>query len=549
VPVAAAGLLVGLGLTVGATDSTSAGAATAHTTDAPAVVFTVPTAFGHGYRHGAVPRRIREVGGVDVLGHVPADGAGRVSHRPSRLDVRYGGGLTAGNLVHAGVTTGHPELYLVFMGSQWGTPSTGPGGRISFSGDPDGLAPALQTLYAGIGTGGERWSGTMTQYCDGAPVGATDCEEGDSQIPYPTGGVLAGVWYDDSTAATTEEAAGLSGHQLAAEAEAAATHFGNDNQASNRDTQYVIASPPGTDPDGWDDQVDGYCAYHDDTHDPSIDGGGPVSGPIVAFTNLPYVPEAGYECGAGDLNTPGTLDGATEAASHEYAETVTDQFPETDPGPGWMDTEGEEVADLCAYVTTGPGAVFNLTMGDGTEAVQGLWSNAADGGAGACSDGGPDYTYTASVTGMSPTSATAGSVVTIRGQNLGTASAVLFDGVPGVITSDSPAAVAATVPVTAPNGVVTVVTSYGTVVTAKPFHVAPSLTGAVPTTVAPGGRLTLTGSGLGAVKSVVVGGRKAAIVSDVIGQIVVRVSAKATSGPVEVTTKYGSASLTTVTVS
>ena len=82
-------------------------------------------------------------------------------------------------------------------------------------------------------------------------------------------------------------------------------HFGNTDQASNRDAQYVIVSPTGTDPDGWENRVDGYCAYHDDTHDPSIDGGGAVSGPILAFTNLPYVPDAGADCGAGMVNDPG----------------------------------------------------------------------------------------------------------------------------------------------------------------------------------------------------------------------------------------------------
>ena len=243
-----------------------------------------------------------------------------------------------------------------------------------FSGDPDGYAPALQTLYAGMGTDGETWSGTMTQYCDGTTVGATSCQQGDAMIPYPTADVLAGVWYDSSTTATDEETAGLTEHQIAAEAEDAATYFGNTDQASNRDTQYVIASPTGTDPDGWDDPVDGYCAYHDDSHDASIDGGGPVSGPIIAFTNLPYVPDAGYDCGAGLVNDPGTLDGATSAASHEFAETITDQFPERDPVPGWIDAGGSEIADLCAYVTSGPGAMFNLTLATGTVTVQGLWS-------------------------------------------------------------------------------------------------------------------------------------------------------------------------------
>ena len=185
----------------------------------------------------------------------------------------------------------------------------------------------------------------------------------------------------------------------------------------------------------------GYCAYHDDTHDTSIDGGGAVPGPTVAFTNLPYVPDAGFDCGAGDLNTPGTLDGATEAASHEYAETVTDQFPESDPAPGWMDSRGEEVADLCAYLATGPGAMFNLAMADGTVAVQGIWSNEADGGVGSCSDGSPVYTYTPRADAVSPLRAPVGAPVTVTGENLGTATAVEFDGTPGTITSDSPTAV------------------------------------------------------------------------------------------------------------
>ena len=302
----------------------------------------------------------------------------------------------------------------MFMGDQWGNESTS-GGQVQFSGDPDGLAPALQTLFAGLGTGGEQWSGIMTQYCDGAAVGATVCTEGDTQIPHPTGGVLVGTWYDDSStgpaSATAQEAAGLTGHELAAEAEAAASHFGNTDQASNRDTQYVIVSPTGTNPDGWNDPRSGYCAYHDDTHDASIDGGGAASGPIVAFTNLPYVPDAGNYCGAGTVTSPGALDGATEAASHEYAETVTDQFPEGNPAPGWINPGGAEVGDLCAYVSGGPGGMFELALGDGSVVVQGIWSNRAGG----CSDGESDYTYTPTISTVGPATGIAGSSVTITG--------------------------------------------------------------------------------------------------------------------------------------
>jgi serine protease len=546
-PIAGAALL--LGLTGAAASATPAGAAGAAGSPGaqPSVVLTVPTALHHGYRHGAVPRETRDVSGVEALGYalqVP----GHQSARAASKLVRYGGGLTAGDLTAAGVTTGPPQVYLVFMGDQWGTESTS-GGQVHFSGDPDAFAPALQTLYAGLGTGGEQWSGTMTQYCDGAAFGATVCSEGDTQIPYPTGGVLAGIWYDNSASgpnsATAQETAGLTGHQLAAEAEAAASYFGNSDQASNRDTQYVIVSPTGTNPDGWTDPRGGYCAYHDDTHDGSIDGGGAVGGPIVAFTNLPYVPDAGADCGAGTVTSPGTLDGATEAASHEYAETITDQFPEGNPVPGWINTGGEEVGDLCAYVSTGPGAMFDLALGDGNVVVQGIWSN-KDGG---CSDGEANYTYTPTLAKFGPASGTAGSSVTVTGTNLGTATSVLFGGVPGSVTSDTPGAVTATVPVGAVSGPVTVDTTFGDVTSTTAFHVAPSITSFAPTVTTRGATLAITGSGLSAAKKVVVGGKKAVITSDSATQIDVTVGPKAVSGSVSVTTKYGTASLAGLTIS
>jgi serine protease len=540
VPIVGAGLLVGLSLT--AVAAPPAGAAGSPGVQ-PSVVLSVPTAQHHGYRHGAVPRETRDVSGVEALGSVPQV-PGQAARASGGTLVRYGGGLTAGGLSGAGVTTGPPKVYLVFMGQQWGTESIS-GGQYLFSGDPAGLAPALQTLYAGLGTGGEQWSGIMTQYCDGAAVGATVCNEGDTQIPYPTGGVLAGTWYDDSGTATGQETAGLTGHQLAVEAEAAASYFGNTDQASNRDTQYVIVSPTGTNPDGWADPRTGYCAYHDDTHDGSIDGGGAVGGPIVAFTNLPYVPDAGADCGAGTVTSPGTLDGATEAAAHEYAETVTDQFPEGNPVPGWITKGGAEVGDLCAYVSTGPGAMFDLALGDGSVAVQGIWSNKDD----ACSDGEGNYTYTPTISKVAPASAAAGTSVTVSGTNLGTATAVLFGGVAGTIGSDAPGVVTATVPTGAVDGTVTVDTTFGNVTSTTAFHVAPTITSFAPTVATRGGTLVLTGSGLGSAKKVLVGGKKAAIMSDTPTEIDVKVGARAVSGSVSVTTKYGTAGLGGLTIS
>jgi hypothetical protein len=521
------------------------GAATSVTS--PAQTLTVPTARHHRYRHGAVPRRTRDVGGVQAL-HAesaalsPVGTAALPARRAGRKLLTYGGGLTSGGLVGAGVTTGQPRVYLVFMGGQWGSASTDGAGREVFSGDPSALAPALQEFFGGLGTNGETWSGVMTQYCDGAAVGAASCTQGDAMIPHPTGGVLAGVWYDSSASATSQEAAGLTGNQLAAEAEAAATRFGNTDQTSNRDTQYVIVSPTGTDPDGWNNPTTGYCAYHDDSHDPSITGGGPVAGPIVAFTNLPYVPDAGASCGAGSVNVPGTLDGATEAASHEYAETITDQFPEANPPGGWSNASGAETGDLCAYVSApAVGPAFDLVLATGTVAVQGTWSNRANGGKGACSDGEPDFVFVPSISSVAPKWAPAGTAVTIAGANLGGASSVTFAGTPAAVVADTPFAVTAIVPAGAANGVVTVVSPLGTVSSTTVFTVVPSITSFSPASAPRGGTVTITGSGLGAAKKVSIGGKKAVVISDTPTAIVATVPARASTGSVVVVGKHGKA--------
>ena len=105
----------------------------------------------------------------------------------------YGGGVDG-----IGVTTGHPQVYLIFWGSQWGTSSTGGDGYVHLSGDPAGMAPRLQALFGGVGTNSELWSGVMTQYCEGVSAGATSCASTTAHVAYPTGGALAGVWVDTS---------------------------------------------------------------------------------------------------------------------------------------------------------------------------------------------------------------------------------------------------------------------------------------------------------------------------------------------------------------
>jgi hypothetical protein len=311
------------------------------------------------YRHGVVPmlgRLVSRSGSV---------GGGNLS---------YQGGVGG-----AGVVTGAPHVYLVFWGSQWGQQRTDSRGDVTLSGDSAGMAPDLQEFMKGLGTVGESWSGVMTQYCQGVSTGAQACPAGAAHVSYPTGGVLAGVWVDESTFAPLW----ATGHQLGQEAMSASAHFGNTSETSDRNVQYVIISPTGTHPDGFNTPISKFCAWHDSTGDLSLTGG-PVSSPYgqVQFTNLPYVTDAGASCGQGFVNpgAGGALDGVTIVEGHEYAETLTDPYPSS----GWIDGSGNEDGDKCAWIKSGAGASQNVTLGTGSFAVQSTWANDANGGSGGC---------------------------------------------------------------------------------------------------------------------------------------------------------------------
>ncbi|MBV8194842.1 MAG: VCBS repeat-containing protein [Candidatus Dormibacteraeota bacterium] len=319
---------------------------------------------GHPYRHGLVPQLDSPVFAARPA-QTPA------SETPSNLV--YGGGTNG-----VGVTTGSPRVYLVFWGTQWGTQGTNGSGYATFSGDPQGLAPDLQAFFKGLGTGSERWSGVMTQYCQDVSAGAQSCPASSTQrVAYPSGGALAGVWEDTAAAAPAQ----ATGNQIGTEAVNAATHFANTTQTSNRDTQYFIVSPTGTDPDDYQSQ--GFCAWHDYTADGTLSGGA-VNSPdgLLAFTNLPYIPDARSGCGMNFVNSgsAGTLDGVTIVGGHEYAETITDEYP----AGGWIDQQGNENGDKCIWNAAGPDPSQNLSLTTGTFAVQPTWANDYNGGSGGC---------------------------------------------------------------------------------------------------------------------------------------------------------------------
>src|SRR5260370_14040081 len=110
----------------------------------------------------------------------------------SANDLNYGGGIDG-----IGVTTGHEKVYLVFYGSQWGTQGTDSNGNVTLSGDPSGEAPYDQQFIKGLGTGGELWSGVMTQYCDGVATGSqTSPARNTLHVPHPPAAALAGARVD-----------------------------------------------------------------------------------------------------------------------------------------------------------------------------------------------------------------------------------------------------------------------------------------------------------------------------------------------------------------
>jgi len=291
---------------------------------------------------------IIEHGQPQVVIHATVGAA--VSAREARG--HSGGGSK--NLSYHGGTGGigvetSPKIYLVLWGSQWN------------NNDPSGEANILQNFYSGVGS--SSWLNSVTQYCQGVASGTMFCNGAGTAAGNPSG-MLAGVWYDNAASAPSRP----SQSQLAAEAVKAAEHFGKTSASSNASVQYVIATATGNNATGFGTQ---YCAWHSSTS--SAYGN-------IAYTNLPYITDAGGSCGA-NFNGLGPNAGITIVGGHEMAETITDQFPSS----GWLDSNGAENGDKCAWITSGQGASAIVTFPNGsTFPVQSLWSNTFNSNAGGC---------------------------------------------------------------------------------------------------------------------------------------------------------------------
>jgi hypothetical protein len=264
--------------------------------------------------------------------------------RPTRSNnLSYHGGVGG-----IGVETA-PKVYLVLWGSQWN------------NNDPSGESSLLQSFLSKAGN--SSWLNSVTQYCQGVSSGTIFCN-GAGQAAGNPSGIYAGSWGDNGSAAPSSPTQS----QLAAEAVQAAAHFGNTAAGSNNTTQYVIATATGNSASGFGTQ---YCAWHSSTSS---------SYGNIAYTNLPYITDAGSSCGA-NFNGLGSKAGITIVEGHEMAETITDQYP----NGGWLDRSGAENGDKCAWITKGnPGASASVSLNGSSFPVQSLWSNAANSDAGGC---------------------------------------------------------------------------------------------------------------------------------------------------------------------
>ena len=264
-----------------------------------------------------------------------------------------GASTTTTNLNYHGGTGGigvetAPKIYLILWGSQWN------------NNDPSHEETILTNFYTGIG--GSSWLASVTQYCQGVATGTIFCN-GAGTAAEGSPAVYEGVWADNASPAPSHPRQS----QLANEAVRAANYFKNTTASSNASTQYVIATATGHSSSGFGTR---YCAYHSSTSS-SVGN--------VAYTNLPYITDAGASCGA-NFNGLGSNAGITIVSGHEAGETITDQFPST----GWLDSSGAENGDKCAWISSGQGAAQDVSFSTGTFPVQSLWSNAFNSGAGGC---------------------------------------------------------------------------------------------------------------------------------------------------------------------
>jgi hypothetical protein len=286
---------------------------------------------------------------------------------------------TANNLVYHGGNAGPgaigvettPAVYLIYWGEEW----AGAGFQTA---DTDGKLFSSKTLQTYLNSffatvGGSPWAGVQTQYCRTALPGAMNCIGGADFVTNPKK-QLKGTWTDPtpvpSDIVTLGLAENLVDDPIAAEAQRAAAHFGYDAQAT-----YIVLTPPRTIATG--EPV--YCGYHSQTS--SVNGlGNPfrLQYAFIPWLNQNWPGLGPADCGMHNVNATsnafgnGIFDGYSIVTGHEYSEAVTDPDNIASWQDGWLDAQGSENADKCAWLDT-----QNITLASHQFAIQPTWSNEA----------------------------------------------------------------------------------------------------------------------------------------------------------------------------
>jgi hypothetical protein len=223
----------------------------------------------------------------------------------------------------------NPKTYLIL----WGYKKYG---------DPDGVANLLRE-YLKV-EGGSGHNNIYTQYYEvvsGQKIYITNPK-----------GQSGGIWDDEEDAVPPYP----TDAQVSSEALAGVAHFGYDANGS-----YIVATPHGRNTNGFGTQ---WCAYHSDAYD---------GGQLVSYTNLPYIPDAGANCGANGMAPPKDEsrkdEGVTVVEGTEYGESITD--PE--PGSGWYDFQYGEIGAFCS-------GLHNDRFGNKRYTMKAMYSNATSGG-------------------------------------------------------------------------------------------------------------------------------------------------------------------------
>ncbi|MBV9027356.1 MAG: hypothetical protein JO311_01955 [Candidatus Eremiobacteraeota bacterium] len=245
--------------------------------------------------------------------------------------------VTRSNAVHIS-----PALYLTYGG---GPVQVTPTVYLVFwhynLGDSKGVQALLKSYIGNMG--GSHHNSNYDQYYE---------VSGSSTIYITNPSNQYGGYWDDNTNSIPSHPTDA---QVAAEALRAVSHFGYNANAS-----YVIATPHGHSTSGFGSQ---WCAYHSATYS---------SGRLVSYTDLPYMPDAGANCGSNIISPPsdesGVDEGVTIVGGHEQGESVTDPNPPS----GWYNSSYGEIGDICAWTN-----IQNDAFNSKSYTMQPMWSNSA----------------------------------------------------------------------------------------------------------------------------------------------------------------------------